>query len=147
MENLDYPLLFSNYKQLKESAYFPDTQEQAREEILLKLESLTAFGYNTFVTGLSDIFDIFVVELLDKYREIHPEVKYIVVTHKEQHSRFGAMSKARAEALKQRADSHILITRDYHSKIFNFPNRCFIDRLQLSLCYYHPLADGGVLYV
>ena len=139
-------ILFSNYKEMHSNATFTDTMDQVRDEIILEIDRLINIGYNTFIIGLSDMFDILVAEALNEYRKHCQELQCFVVIYKEQHSGFGPSAKQRVENITKNASYVFTTLKKYHNNAFQLPNEYQTEHLKMSVCYYNHFGDGGVLY-
>ena len=139
-------ILFSNYKEMHSNAIFTDIMDQVRDEIILEINRLTNIGYNTFVIGLADMFDILVAEALKEYRDSCSELQYFVIMYKDQHLVFMPSVKPRIEKIAQNADCILSTSKKYHDNVFQSPNKYLIDSFKMSVCYCNPYGDGGILY-
>ena len=138
--------LFSNYREMHSNAIFTDEMNQVRDEVIREIDRLVCNGYNTFVIGLADMFDILVAEALNEYRDSCPELQYFVVIYKDQHLGFATGTKPRIEKVTMSADCTCLTSNKYHRNVFSLPNEYFTNSLKMSVCYHNPYGDGGVLY-
>lgn len=139
-------ILFSNYKEMHPNAIFSELMDTTRDEIILEIDRLVYNGYNTFVIGLADMFDILVAEALKEYRDSCSELQYFIITYKDQHSGFGPSAKPRIEKVATSADCVCSTLKKYHNSAFQMPNEYLTNSLKMSVCYYNTYGDGGVLY-
>lgn len=146
MKTLDETTIFANYDKMEEYAYLPDQHPQGADAVVVELDRLREYGYNTFVTGLVDVLDIFVVGAIREYRKSHQQIQYHVVRHKNQHAGFAPNSKLDAESVTADADSLHEISYEEHLNRFQYVDQHLIDQYEAIVCYANPLNDGGVLY-
>ncbi|MFR9546012.1 MAG: hypothetical protein SNJ29_10600 [Rikenellaceae bacterium] len=139
----EHKILINNYKKMREDAFFCENPDELKSEI----ERLVKEGYDRFITGLIELFDVNAVEAIQQCQGSYPDVAFITVIRPEQLAkRFSPNLRQRANDVVSNAEAVIFTSNEFHSKAFYLPHPYLTDTLKLSVVYYNPLGDGGTMY-
>ena len=139
----EHKVLINNYKKMREDAFFCENPEELKSEI----ERLVKEGYDRFITGLIELFDVNAVEAIQQCQVSYPKVGFITVICSEQlTNRFSPSLRQRANDAVSNAEAVIFTSKEFHSKAFCLPHPYLTDTLNLSVVYCNPLGDGGTMY-
>ncbi len=128
-----------------------------------QLERLHREGYDTFLCGMAEGFDLEAAEAVLRLRDrtagepdsvphaLETEstpgtVRLIaVIPYARQAAQFSPADRTRYEAVLERADERILLSPVYHAGCFHVRNDYLVDHASLLLCYYNG-TQGGTRY-
>ena len=128
--------------------------ETLAERLDRQLDRLLAAGYDTFLCGMAEGFDLEAAEAVLRLKtrnlpvsgqESHPIRLVAVVPYLRQASHFTPTDRNRYKEVMRQADKRILLSELYHAGCFHVRNDYLVDHASLLLCYYNG-TKGGTQY-
>ena len=119
-----------------------------------QLDLLLAAGYDTFLCGMAEGFDLeaaeAVLRLKGRNRQVpgtasQPIRLIAVIPYQRQAARFSPTDRNRYDAAIRQADERILLSPTYYAGCFHARNDYLVDHASLLLCYYNG-TKGGTQY-
>lgn len=112
----------------------------------VEIRKLIARGYDTFLCGMAEGFDLLAGERVAALGEEFPDIRLIaVVPHPGQADRFDAQSRARYDALAARAYATVTLCSHYRADCYHRRNDYLVDNSTALVCYYNG-SKGGTEY-
>lgn len=109
--------------------------------------SLCQKGYDTFLSGMSEGFDLIAAEAVLKAQKDFPSIRLIaVVPFKGQEQRYSYEDKKLYKAICEKASDVICISQNYHDKAFFDRNDFLLANASYILCYYIAGLRSGTMY-
>lgn len=111
-----------------------------------KARALYSAGYDTFLCGMAEGFDLAAAQAIIKLRTEFPNIRLIaVVPHPRQAESFEKQVKTLYAATMARADDSIIICPQYSNDCFHRRNDFLVDNSTALICYYNG-SKGGTAY-
>ncbi len=110
------------------------------------IQSFYNQGYNTFISGMSEGFDMLAAEVVIKLRVKHPEIKLILaIPFMGQESTYSQQDKNRYDFIYKSANDTLFSSNTYHNRAFLDRNDYMLERSSAIICYYDG-QSGGTMY-
>ena len=101
-------------------------------------------GYDTFISGLSEGFDLLSAGAVIRVRMKHPKIKLLVaVPFMGQELSYSPQDKQLYDIIYHLANNVILISDEYHERAFLDRNDFMLNNSSATICYYD-VQRGGV---
>lgn len=124
-----------------------DLMNRIIEEVYIEIKFMyEQKGYNTFISGMAEGFDMLAAEAVLKLKEEYPEAKLIIaIPFKGQDYSYSKDDKILYKRLYDGADEIVYISDRYYDGVFLKRNDFLLDNCSHVLCYYTGLR-GGTMY-
>ena len=139
---------FTGYRTSKilSSSPIPNLLEQIKGDIYLTISQLYKEGYNTFLTGMSEGFDLIAAKAVLELKKSSPDINLIaVIPFEGQDSGYSPKDKASYNYICNNADSVVYTSQDYFKEAFFKRNDYLLDNCGVVVCYYNG-QRGGTMY-
>ncbi len=139
---------FTGYRTIKilRSASGRDIIEKLYLELNDVIEKLCEEGYDTFLSGMAEGFDMLAAEAVLKVKMKRANIRLIaVVPFLGQESGYFPRDKKRYQDILHSADKVVITSDTYHKKAFFVRNDYMIQNSSLIVCYYDG-QRGGTMY-
>lgn len=109
--------------------------------------SLCQKGYDTFLSGMSEGFDLIAAEAVLEAKKVFPNIRLIaVIPFKEQEKKYSYEDKKLYKAICEKASDIIFTSQAYHDKAFFDRNDFLVLNASYVLCYYIAGMRSGTMY-
>ena len=103
-------------------------------------------GRKTYISGMSEGFDMLAAEAVLKLRQEYPDIKLIaVIPFIGQESSYSEQDKIRYDYICKSANNTYLISEKYYDRVFLDRNDYMLDHSSAVICYYNG-QRGGTMY-
>ena len=146
--NKEKSVSFTGYRTSKilKTSKDPNVIEEIRQNLKNKIVALYEQGYNTFISGMSEGFDMLAAEVVLRLRTKYPEMKLIsVVPFTGQELSYSNLDKKLYEIIFNNSNEVIYTSERYHDRAFFDRNDFMLDNSTAVLCYYDG-QPGGTMY-
>ncbi len=123
-----------------------DGQELIAARVRGAILRLMSEGYDTFLTGMAEGFDLLAAREVLVMRETHPELRLIaVVPFASQAARFAKATRAEYDKVLAAADHVVTLSGGYDPGCFHRRNDFLLDNASALICHYNG-SPGGTRY-
>lgn len=103
-------------------------------------------GYDTFLSGMAEGFDLLAAEMVLKAKEEFPDIRLIAVKpYPKQTYSFSEENKKRYAIISEKADLTVMISDNYHDGVFFRRNDFLVENASYIVCYFSG-ERGGTMY-
>ncbi len=107
------------------------------------LQELITEGYNTFLSGMAEGFDLLAAGAVLRIRNFNRHVRLIaVVPYRGQAAGFDDDSRSRYHELLDQADEVVMLSESYYEGCFHRRNDFLLENSSYLVCYYNGAAGG-----
>ena len=141
-------VLFTGYRTSKilSSSPLPNLLEHIKGDIYLTISQLNKEGYDTFLSGMSEGFDLIAARAVLEFKQNRPDIHLIaVIPFEGQDSGYSLEDKATYKYICENADSVVYTSQFYYKEAFLKRNDFLLDNCGLVVCYYSG-QHGGTMY-
>lgn len=127
-----------------------NTEECLLREISTRLESTITMLYDrgcrTFISGMSEGFDLLAAEAVLKAKESHSDIRLVLaIPFNKQNERYTDEDNVLYYKIYALADEVNIISDEYHDRVFLDRNDYMISNSSILVAYYNGLR-GGTMY-
>ena len=123
-----------------------DGSENLSARIEAEITNLILKGYDTFMCGMAEGFDLMAAEAVITLREQYSNIRLIaVIPYPGQADTFNKKSKTTYEKVLTEADETTIICDRYLPECYHLRNNYMIDNSSALICYYNE-SKGGTEY-
>lgn len=121
--------------------------ENLSERLENAIQTLCEEGFDTFLCGMAEGFDLQAAEAVIRVRKRLPDPVYLiaVIPHRGQAQRFPYPVREVYESVLACADDSITLSESYSTGCFHARNDYLVDHSAVLLCYYNG-SKGGTQY-
>lgn len=142
-------MAFTGYRSSKMFRGCDDPQlrgEQIRHRLSGQIIRLIGEGYDTFLSGMAEGFDMIAAEEVVRLQHDYPHIGLIaVIPFRGQCERYSHSDKERYDELLVQARERIVLSDAYHVSCFFRRNDFLVDNASQLICYYDG-QSGGTRY-
>lgn len=139
---------FTGYRadKLRKSNSDPKFLESLAGELETTILGLYQNGYDTFLSGMCDGFDLLAAEAVLRLQWHFPQMRLIpVIPFQGQELSFSERDKERFRVIYNLSPRTILISEDYHRGVYFRRNDFLIEHASMVVCYFDG-QWGGTMY-
>ncbi|MFR9649759.1 MAG: SLOG family protein [Rikenellaceae bacterium] len=139
---------FSGYRKQKlmRSICEEGSLESVERALGEEIEALYQRGYNTFITGGADGFDLMATVAVARLKSLHEDVKLVVAIPFEGYDKdFDECDREHYASLIEGADLVEVVSPHYHQRVYLARNDYMLRNSSVLLCYYDGVK-GGTMY-
>ncbi|CDN30806.1 hypothetical protein BN938_0701 [Mucinivorans hirudinis] len=139
---------FTGYRTAKilRSSNEPDILQTIATELDKTVLCLHKQAYTTFLSGMSEGFDLFAAEAVLRARMKHPEIRLIaVIPFQGQELGYSDRDKERYKIIYELANEVIYTDESYNERAYLDRNDFLLDNSSVVVCYYDG-QRGGTMY-
>ena len=139
---------FTGYRTSKilKSSSIPNLLEHIKGDIYTAVSQLCSEGYNTFITGMSEGFDLIAAIAVLEFKKTHSDINLIaVIPFEGQDWGYGTEDKDMYKYICDNVDSMVLTSQRYSKDAFFKRNDYLLDNSSAVVCYYDG-QRGGTMY-
>lgn len=139
---------FTGYRSNKFPFMFENNNDKYNNfelKLLYTIESSIKDGYNTFLNGACEGFDILSAELVLLLKKVYNEknIRLVyVVPFIGQEKGWGTAWQSRYNSVLERADEAIVLSEKYYRGCYYVRNKYLVDNSSLIICYYDGQVGG-----
>ena len=149
MKNLkEKSVSFTGYRTSKilKTSPISNLLEHIKGDLYLTIAQLNKEGYNTFLTGMSEGFDLLAAKAVLEFKQNRPDIHLIaVVPFEGQELGYSDEDKATYKLIYDSADSVVYTSQHYFKGAFFKRNDYLLDNCATVVCYYNG-QRGGTMY-
>lgn len=146
--NKEKSVAFTGYRTAKifKSSSSPNIIGEIFNKLEISIISLYEQGYNTFITGMSEGFDMIAAEVVLNLKSKNSGIKLIAaIPYANQNSEYSKSDKNRYDNILSYCDEVFYISENYQDRVFLDRNDFMINNSMALICYYDG-QRGGTMY-
>lgn len=139
---------FTGYRaeKLRPSNSDPEFLKSLAAELEITVLGLYEKGYDTFLSGMCDGFDMLAAEVVLRLRRHFPRMNLIpVIPFQGQELSFCQTDKERYRIIYELSPEPILMSDNYHRGVYHRRNDFLIEHASMVVCYFDG-KPGGTMY-
>lgn len=139
---------FTGYRTSKilKTSPLPNLLEHVQNDVYLTISKLYQKGYNTFISGMSEGFDLLAAQAVLEFKQNRLDIHLIaVIPFNGQELRYSDEDKATYKYVCDNADSVVFTSHYYSKDAFFKRNDYLLDNCGMVVCYYDG-ESGGTMY-
>lgn len=120
---------------------------QLKEDLYCIITDFYFRGFRTFLTGMSEGFDLMAAEAVLKLKTTHTDIRLVtVIPFTRQASRFSKEDQRRYGEIFKQCDDSVLISEHYFEGCFHRRNDYLTDNASHIIAYFDGQPKGGTYY-
>lgn len=120
--------------------------EKVANDTFLLIKELCGNGYDTFLSGMAEGFDLIAAEMVLKAKNEFPNIRLIAVKpYPKQTYSFSQENKNRYSIISEKADHTVMISENYYDGVFFRRNDFLVENSTSIICYFSG-ERGGTMY-
>ena len=144
----DKAVAFTGYRTAKilKTSNNPHLIDEINSNLEKHILALHEEGYDTFISGMSEGFDLLSAGAVIRVRMKHPQIKLLIaIPFMGQELSYSPQDKQLYDIIYQLANKVVLISDDYHERAFLDRNDFMLNNSSAIICYYDG-QRGGTMY-
>lgn len=140
--NISKSVSFTGHREIAEN------YDDVFNETYYTVVDLCEKGYNTFLVGMAQGFDLLAAMVILKLKKSHIGINLVsVVPFKEQPSQYSMQEIEQYDMILEQSDAIVTISENYYKDVYFHRNDYLIENASLVICYYTARRSGTMYTV